>query len=80
MIQRADIFKKAKELGFGHLDIHSNPQTLGAALLEHWRRKVEDDATYQNVDHKRIFVLLNKTGLQGIRNKDQMCVYRWYPN
>ena len=110
VIQRADIFKKATALGFGHLDINSNPQTLGAALLEHWRIKVEDDAIFQNVDSKRIFVLLKsidskefaffeediklyhpneitwrwtddtRTGLQGIRNADQMCVYRWYPN
>lgn len=110
VIQRADIFKKATALGFDHLDINSDPQTLGAALLEHWRIKVEDDATFQNVDSKRIFVLLKsidnkkfaffeediklyqpdeitwhwtddtKTGLQGIRNEDQMCVYRWYPN
>ena len=110
VIQRADIFKKAAALGFDHLDITSDPQTLGAALLEHWRIKVEDDAAFQNVDSKRIFVLLKstnnkkfaffeedirlyqpheitwkwtddtKTGLQGIRNEDQMCVYRWYPN
>lgn len=58
VIQRADIFKKATALGFDHLDINSDPQTLGAALLEHWRIKVEDDATFQNVDSKRIFVLL----------------------
>lgn len=110
VIQRSDIFKKATILGFKHLDINSDPQTLGAALLEHWRIKVENDALFQNVDNKRIFVLLKstdnknfaffeediklyqpneitwhwtnatKTGLQGIRNEDQMCVYRWYPN
>ena len=110
VIQRADIFKKANALGFDHLDINTDPQTLGAALLEHWRIKVEDDAISQGVDSKRIFVLLKsknnqkfaffeedirlytpdeitwkwtdetKTGLQGIRNEDQMCVYRWYPN
>lgn len=110
VIQRADIFKKAAALGFNHLDIASDPQTLGAALLEHWRIKVEADATFQKVADKRIFVLLksknnkkfaffeediklyqpheitwkwtddSKTGLQGIRNEDQMCVYRWYPN
>lgn len=110
VIQRADIFKKATSLGFGQLDINSNPQSLGAALLEHWRRKVEEDADFQNVEDKRIFVLIksidnrkfaffeediklyqqneitwrwtddSKTGLQGIRNEDQMCVYRWYPN
>lgn len=110
VIQRADIFKKAADLGFPSLNVNSEPQTLGAALLEHWRRKVEDDAIFQNVSSKRIFVLLKstnnrkfaffeedirlyspseltwrwtdetKTGLQGIRNEDQMCVYRWYPN
>ena len=110
VIQRADIFKKAQQLGFEHLDINSDPQRLGAALLEHWKQKVEGDATYQGVTSKRIFVLLKsinnrkfaffeedirlyspneltwrwtdetKTGLQGIRNEDQMCVYRWYPN
>ena len=110
VIQRADIFKKAAMLGFEHLDINSDPQNLGKALLEHWRIKVEGDASFQNVEDKRIFVLLKsknnrkfaffeediklyqpneitwkwtdetKTGLQGIRNEDQMCIYRWYPN
>lgn len=110
VIQRADIFKKAVSLGFEPLSINSDPQTLGAALLEHWKRKVEEDAVYQNVSSKRIFVLLKhinnqkfaffeedirlyspseitwrwtddtKNGLQGIRNEDQMCIYRWYPN
>lgn len=110
VIQRADIFKKATALGFEHLDINSDPQTLGAALLEHWRIKVEEDAIFQEVNDKRVFVLLKsidnkkfaffeediklyqrneitwrwtddtKTGLQGIRNEDQMCIYRWYPN
>ncbi len=110
VIQRADIFKKATVLGFEHLDINSDPQKLGAALLEHWRIKVEEDAIAQEVKDKRVFVLLKsidnkkfaffeediklyqrdeitwrwtdgtKTGLQGIRKKDQMCIYRWYPN
>lgn len=110
VIQRADIFKKAAALGFQPLDTDTDPQTLGAALLRHWRLKVEDDAVFQSVDSKRMFVLLKstnnhnfaffeedirlytpdeitwrwtdntKTGLQGIRNEDQMCVYRWYPN
>lgn len=110
VIQRADIFKKARLLGFDHLDINSDPQTLGAALLEHWRQKVEGDAEFQGVTSKRVFVLLKsrnnrkfaffeedirlytaeeltwrwtdgtRTGLQGIRNEDRMCVYRWYPN
>lgn len=110
VIQRADIFKKASILGFKHLDVNSDPQVLGTALLKHWRIKVEEDAAFQNIDSKRIFILLKsidnkkfaffeediklyqpneitwrwtdntKTGLQGIRNEDQMCIYRWYPN
>jgi len=110
VIQRADIFKKASLLGFRNLDINSDPQILGTALLTHWRMKVEGDAIFQDVADRRIFVLLKsidnkkfaffeediklyhpneitwrwtdetKTGLQGIRIEDQMCVYRWYPN
>lgn len=110
VIQRADIFKKAVALGFDHLDINTDPQILGAALLKHWKIKVEEDAVFQEVNDKRIFVLLKstdnkkfaffeedikqyredeiiwkwtdhtKTGLQGIRKEDQMCIYRWYPN
>lgn len=110
VIQRADIFKKAETLGFGHLNIDSDPQKLGAALLRHWRIKVEEDAAFQGVEDKRVFVLLKsgsnrrfaffeediklyqedeiawrwtddtKTGLQGIRKEDRMCVYRWYSN
>lgn len=58
VIQRADIFKKASILGFKHLDVNSDPQVLGAALLKHWRVKVEEDASFQNIDSKRIFILL----------------------
>lgn len=58
VIQRADIFKKAAALGFERLNVDSDPQILGAALLKHWRIKVENDAAFQNVDSKRIFVLL----------------------
>jgi hypothetical protein len=96
-------------LGFPKLDINSDPQLLGAALLKHWELKVLDDAIEQNVKNKRVFVLLKsldnrdfalfeedvklfkpneltwkwtnetKSGLQGICNETQMCVYRWYP-
>lgn len=58
VIQRADIFKKATSLGFEQLDIHSDPQILDAALLKHWRIKVEQDAVFQDVNDKRVFVLL----------------------
>lgn len=110
VIQRADVFKKARELGFPPLDKNSDPNLIGAALLKHWNLKIEGDATQQNVYSKRIMVLLKtenkknfaifeedlkqytpndvywqwtndkKNGLQGFRNIDNMCIYRWYPS
>lgn len=65
VIQRADIFKKASLLGFHNLNINTDPQILGAALLKHWGMKVEEDAVFQDVEDRRIFVLVksidNKT-------------------
>lgn len=58
VIQRADVFKKAEELGFPPLDKNSDPNLIGAALLKHWRLKVESDANSQHVNSKRILVLL----------------------
>jgi hypothetical protein len=110
VIQRAAVYKKAAKLGFPGLSSNSNPKEIGAALLEHWKRKVEGDAATQGVTDKRILVLLKtadktrysileenlhlytpdeirwqwtnsaKNGLQGIREEDGMCVYRWYPS
>lgn len=60
VIQRADVFKKAGELGFEHLDINSEPQLIGAALLKHWYSKVDSDAIVQNVGSKRVMILLKK--------------------
>lgn len=58
VIQRANIFKKREELGFPDLNIDSPTEELGAALLKHWRMKVESDATIQGVKEKRICILL----------------------
>jgi hypothetical protein len=58
VIQRADVFKKAEQLGFEPLNADSDPNTIGAALLEHWKRKVEGDAVDQHVKSKRVMVLL----------------------
>jgi hypothetical protein len=59
VIQRADIFKKADMLGFDALSIHSPTEQLGAALLKHWyNEKVKRDAEFQEVDDKRVCILL----------------------
>ena len=58
VIQRAAVYKKAAELGFKSLDSNSDPNKIGAALLEHWRKKVDEDALAQNVQDRRIMVLL----------------------
>lgn len=58
VIQRADVFKKRDELGFPNLDRNSPPDTIGSALLEHWHRKINNDAQIQNVTDKRVCILL----------------------
>lgn len=58
VIQRADIFKKAEELGFGSLSLDSPTEDLGAALIKHWGDKVKQDAIAQNVQNRRIFIML----------------------
>ncbi len=60
VIQRADVFKKSEELGFENLNIDSDPQLIGAALLKHWYSKVETDAIAQEVNSKRVMILLKK--------------------
>lgn len=110
VIQRADILKKATQLGFSKLNLKSDPQQLGAALLQHWQQKVDDDADRQGVTDRRVAILLKSrsrqqfayyesilqkytpddlhwtwtndtyTGLQGRRKRDNVLVYRWYPN
>lgn len=58
VIQRADIFKKANELGYSELNINTPPQILGEAVLKHWKKKVEEDAEAQNVKERRVFIML----------------------
>ena len=58
VIQRAAVYKKAAMLGFPGLSSNSEPDLIGEALLEHWKRKVEEDASIQGVRDKRIMVLL----------------------
>jgi hypothetical protein len=58
VIQRADILKKREELGFPNLTIDSDPNELGAALLEHWNMKINTDALKQKVSDKRICIIL----------------------
>ena len=47
VIQRADVYKKAADLGFEPLDSTNDPNMIGAALLKHWQLKVEKDALAQ---------------------------------
>jgi len=58
VIQRADIFKKSRALGFEALNLNSKPQHLGEALLKHWYDKVFSDSKTQGVQDNRICVLL----------------------
>src|SRR5207253_10489353 len=58
VIQRADVIKKRRELGFPQLDLDDPPATIGAAVLEHWRRKVEEDKRAQGVSDARVAILL----------------------
>lgn len=59
VIQRADIFKKHAQLGFGPLSVDSPTEELGRALLKHWYdAKVLRDARTQGVSDMRICILL----------------------
>lgn len=58
VIQRADIFKKQKDLGFENLTKESDPNLLGEALMVHWHKKVKEDAVIQDVDDFRVCILL----------------------
>lgn len=58
VIQRADIFKKAKALGFNSLSTKSPTHVLGEALLKHWHHKIIADSKAQNVKDSRIAILI----------------------
>ena len=59
IIQRADIVKKAKELGFNEkLSEESNPEDLGRALIKHWHDKLEKDTRSQKVEEGYLTILV----------------------
>jgi hypothetical protein len=58
VIQRSDIFKKSRELGFDQLSLDSPTDILGRALLIHWQMKIKTDAINQRVSDKRICLLV----------------------
>ena len=58
VIQRADIFKKCVQLGMPNLNIHSDTNDIGKALRLHWTNKVLTDASIQNVEDKRVCILI----------------------
>jgi hypothetical protein len=61
VIQRADVFKKATELGFSKLNENSNPQDIGNAVLEHWTQKVNLDSISQSINIPKIVILLKNS-------------------
>jgi hypothetical protein len=61
VIQRADVFKKAVELGYPRLTENSEPQEIGNAVLEHWKQKVELDSEFQGVGDRRLVLLLKNS-------------------
>ncbi len=62
VIQRADIFKKAKSLGFADgLNPNSDVKKLGTALIRHWNLKFQTDRDAQKVKNPRITILLKNT-------------------
>lgn len=59
VIQRADIFKKAVELGFKRgLHAKSDTNDLGRALVMHWNAKFQRDSEAQEVTDPRVCILL----------------------
>lgn len=59
VIQRADIFAKAAQLGYlSGLSATSEVEHLGAALIEHWNQKYKLDSGVQGVKDARLAILL----------------------
>lgn len=58
VIARADVFGKAKSLGFRRLDRRSNPVDIGTAILKLWADKVATDRAAQGVRESRVATLL----------------------
>jgi hypothetical protein len=49
VIQRADVVKKAAQLGFPGLTERSLPEELGAAIIQHWNEKIITSKLAQGV-------------------------------
>jgi hypothetical protein len=49
VIQRADVVKKAVQLGFPDLTERSSPQELGTAIIRHWNEKIITSKSAQNI-------------------------------
>jgi hypothetical protein len=58
VIQRADIIKKANQLGFPDLTDKSSPDRLGSAIIQHWNEKIISSQTSQGVINSSESILL----------------------
>ncbi|KYC43930.1 hypothetical protein WA1_01905 [Scytonema hofmannii PCC 7110] len=58
VIQRADIVKKATQLGFPGLTEKSSPNELGAAIIQHWNEKIISSQAAQGVVNSYEAILL----------------------
>ena len=58
VIQRADVIKKATQLGFPGLTEQSSPTELGAAIVQHWNEKITSSQATQNVIYSYEGILL----------------------
>ena len=58
VIQRADIVKKANQLGFPGLSENSSPHELGTAIIQHWNEKIISSKIAQSVNNSYESILL----------------------
>jgi hypothetical protein len=58
VIQRADVIKKAAQLGFPGLTEKSSPAELGAAIVQHWNEKIISSQAAQNITNSYEAILL----------------------
>lgn len=58
VIQRADIIKKAVQLGFPGLTEQSSPDELGAAIVQHWNEKITSSQAVQGIINSYEGILL----------------------
>jgi hypothetical protein len=58
VIQRADVIKKATQLGFPGLTEQSSPAELGAAIVQHWNEKIISSQAAQSITNSYEGILL----------------------